>query len=65
MVKYSDSVVESEAGMIIQGNLSLRDISKSLNIPLTTVWWHMNKRLPKINPWKYRKVKDILVTHIN
>jgi len=64
MYKYTDREVLREASAIlILKEKPLRHIAWLLGVPLSTLHFHVTKRLALINPAKARRVARILKTH--
>jgi len=53
-----------EADLIINEDLTLRDVSKKLNISKSTVHIDMTKKLKYIDKTRYQKINKILNQHL-
>ena len=64
MKTYSDREVLREAtAVLVLKNKPLRFISWLLKVPLSTLHFHLTKRLPEIAPGKALEVQAVLKTH--
>ena len=59
LYKYSDLVVKTEAYLFLQG-YTLKQVSETLNIPISTVSWHLIHPLFRIDFEMWIQVRDIL-----
>lgn len=58
--QHSDETVRREAELILSTGAKYSDVSHALNIPLSTVGWHMKYRLTKLDPELARKVAGVV-----
>ena len=61
---YTERVI-NEAKYIIDTNSTIRETAKQFGVSKSTVHIDMSRRLPKINPKIYDKIKVIMDEHWN
>lgn len=57
---YSDEEVLRESHLMLDPGASTYTVSRELNCPQCTVWWHINHRLEDLDPSLYKKVLMVL-----
>lgn len=60
LTNYSDNMILVEARALLIPESSTYKVAEQLEIPQSTVWCHLNYRLPKINYSLYLEVREVL-----
>lgn len=61
--RYSIEDILNEARYIINNNATVRDVSRLFNIPVGTVYHHVNDYLKRYDPELYEQVRKVAESH--
>lgn len=60
LINYTDLRVLEEAKALLHPGASTYSVALELNMPQSTVWWHLTHRLPELDPDLYKRVQVVL-----
>lgn len=60
LTNYTDLRVLEEAKALLHPGASTYSVALELNMPQSTVWWHLTHRLPELDPDLYKQVQVVL-----
>lgn len=60
LTNYTDRRVLEEAKALLHPGASTYSVALELNMPQSTVWWHLTHRLPELDPGLYKQVQEVL-----
>ena len=60
LTHYSDSRVLEEAKTLLQPGASTYSVALDMDMPQSTVWWHLTHRLPELDPDLADQVQVVL-----
>lgn len=60
LTRYPDPRVLEEAKALLQPGASTYSVALEMNMPQSTVWWHLTHRLPELDPYLADQVQGVL-----
>lgn len=65
LTHYSDSWVLEEAKTLLQPGASTYSVALDMNMPQSTVWWHLTHKLPELDPDLADQVQVVLKKNLS